>query len=134
MAKHAGKGAVKKAPRSTNPFGRYAAKLLFQFRVDGISPHKPRTCEERIVVFVAVSAKEALDKAKRRGKRSEFSYLNKKNSNVCFEFLGVRELLCLGSVCKRGEVWYDIVKYVISDKRLAGLIPEEKILEAFRNE
>ncbi len=55
---------------TTSKKKRFAAKLLFQFRVmiDG-DPGKMRLCEERIINCFAINAREALRIAKRKGKR-----------------------------------------------------------------
>ena len=47
---------------------RYAAKLLFQYRVEG-EQTTHRLCEERILNFKARSGREALRIAKQRGKQ-----------------------------------------------------------------
>jgi hypothetical protein len=114
---------------------RYAAKLLFQFRVtiDGDSG-KRRTCEERIILFKAVSARKALADAKRRGRMERNHYKNSDGNPVRFEFVGVMELLCLDSVCEDDEVWYDIVDRLLPSERRAAWIPPESELEAIRNE
>ena len=93
---------------------RYAAKLLFQFRVtvDGDSG-KRRTCEERIVVMDAASGKAALARAKRKGKESQYRYDNSEGNPVSFEFIGVMDLLCLDPECEQDEVWYDIVERLL---------------------
>lgn len=110
---------------------RYAAKLLFQFRVrtkagDG----KRRICEERIVNFNARSPSEALRKAKRIGKTSEYDYDNSDGNRVFFEFIGVMDMIKLGSETGPGEVWYDIVNRHTPMERRARLIPQDKSLLA----
>jgi hypothetical protein len=114
---------------------RYAAKLLFQFRVtiDGESG-KRRTCEERIVLFKAVSARKALADAKRRGTTERYHYKNSDGNPVRFEFVGVMELLCLDPECEEDEVWYDIVDRLLPSERRSVLIPPKSDLEAIRNE
>ena len=114
---------------------RYAAKLLFQFRVRvGGSDNKRRLCEEQIVVFRANTAREALKKAKERGKEEEFSYLNDENNKVHFEFIGVVDLLHLGGECREDEVWYQVKEYSEPKERRQKLIPQEKHLSAIANE
>lgn len=78
---------------------RYAAKLLFQYRVivDGDSG-KRRTCEERIILLEANSAPNALRLAKRNGRLSQHQYKNSDGNAVHFEFVGVMELLFLEPV------------------------------------
>ncbi|MEW6302248.1 MAG: DUF4288 domain-containing protein [Verrucomicrobiota bacterium] len=109
---------------------RYAAKLLFQFRVE--SEGKRRLCEERIILVPARSGKAALTKAKRHAKASEFSYKNSDARRVHFEFIGVMDLLHLGPECEPGEVWYDIVEYVQPMERRKKLLPPESKLNAIR--
>lgn len=110
---------------------RHAAKLLFQFRVrtkrgDG----KRRICEERIVNFGARSPGEALQKAKRPGKNSEYDYDNSDGNRVYFEFVGVVDLLKLEQETVPGEVWYDIVNRHTPMERRARLIPPDQNLLA----
>ena len=114
---------------------RYAAKLLFQFRVvtDGVSNSR-RTCEERIVLIPARSAGSALKKAKLAGRKSEHRYRNDEGGSVHFEFVGVLDLLRLGAECETDEVWYDIRDLVRPMERRDALIPSEKDLNAFREE
>jgi hypothetical protein len=114
---------------------RYAAKLLFQFRVivNGESG-KRRTCEERIIVFEAGSAKEALALAKRRARSSQFRYRNTDGNPVRFEFVGVLDLLKLGIECENDEVWYDIIERVLPSERKSKLVPPESWLNAIRLE
>ncbi|MCE5269419.1 MAG: DUF4288 domain-containing protein [Planctomycetaceae bacterium] len=113
---------------------RYAAKLLFQFRVvvNGDSG-KRRLCEERIVILNARSAKSALTKAQREGKRAEHHYENSERNPVFFEFVGVMELLHLGSECDRNEVWYDLRECLSPMERRHLMIPPESELNAIRN-
>lgn len=114
---------------------RYAAKLLFQFRVtvdgdDGVM----RTCEERIVVLRATHAREALARAKRYGRKEQHRYRNSDGNPVRFEFVGVLDLLLLGQECEEDEVWYDIVTRKQPMERAAAILPDEAALNAIRNE
>lgn len=115
--------------------GRYAAKLLFQFRVtidgdDGIM----RTCEERIVVLRATHARDALARAKRYGRKAQHRYRNSDGHPVHFQFVGVLDLLQLGFECDEDEVWYDIVTRKQPMERAASILPDESSLNAIRNE
>ena len=114
---------------------RYAAKLLFQFRVviNGDSA-KRRTCEERIVLFEARTAKQALAAARRRGKSCELEYMNSKGHPVYFEFIGVMDLLELGLEAQADEVWYDIVRRQQPSERRDKLIPPDSELNAIKLE
>lgn len=114
---------------------RYAAKLLFQFRVvvdgnDGVM----RTCEERILVLRAPSARKALAMAKRRGREARGRWRNSDGNPVHFEFVGVLDLLCLDPECDEDEVWYDIVCRKQPMERAADLVPKEADLCAIREE
>ncbi|MEO9594278.1 DUF4288 domain-containing protein [Rhodopirellula bahusiensis] len=114
---------------------RYAAKLLFQFRVDiDGDAGKRRTCEERIVVFIARNATSALAKSKRKGRDSEHNYLNSDGNPVFFEFVGVMDLLKLGLECDPDEVWYDIRERLMPMERRDVFIPAESELNAMRTE
>ena len=113
---------------------RYAAKLLFQFRVTVAGDSgKRRTCEERIIVLNARSAAQALVQAKRCGGSNQYRYKNSDDNPVHFEFVGVMDLLELGPECAAGEVWYDIVTRVRPMERRKKLIPPESELNAVRH-
>ncbi|MBY0526118.1 MAG: DUF4288 domain-containing protein [Gemmataceae bacterium] len=113
---------------------RFAAKLLFQFRVivDGDSG-KRRLCEERIISLDAKSARKALSLAKRRGHKGQYRYKNSDGNPVHFEFVGVMELLCLGAECAEDEVWYDMVEHLLPMERKERLVPPESDLSALRH-
>lgn len=114
---------------------KYSAKLLFQFKVlINRKPGTRRLCEEQIIVLNAQNAKEALVKAKRRGKSSEFKYKNSENNPVHFESVGIMDLLELGPECEKDEVWYDIVERVRPMERKGKLLPPENRLNAIRIE
>ena len=107
---------------------RYAAKLLFQFRVGNDS--KMRICEERTILLKTRSAKEALRQAKRKGRGAQHRYRNDEGEKVRFEFVGVMDLLYLGIECEDGEVWYDIRNRLTPMERKEKLIPKEADLNA----
>jgi hypothetical protein len=110
---------------------RYAAKLMFQFRVVvGGESSKRRTCEDRIILIRAKSATSALLAAKRHGRKSEHSYSNDEGNPVHFEFVGVMDLLELGLECAEDEVWYEIVDRLCPSERRSKLIPPEWKLNA----
>ena len=114
--------------------GRYAAKLLFQFRVvvDGSSGIR-RLCEERIIVFSSKNGATALREAKKRGRGEEHSYKNTDKNWVHFEFVGVLELLGLEPACEPDEVWYEIKQRILPKERRASILPAEHKLSAIRN-
>ena len=105
--------------------------LLFQYRVIvGGKSSLMRTCEKRIVVLTAVSARAALMAAKRRGKAAKFSYKNSDNNPVHFEFIGILDLLKLGAECEADEVWYDIITLKRPKERAKSILPPERKLNA----
>ena len=116
---------------------RYAAKLLFQFRVMiGEDPGARRLCEERIIVFEAPSVEVAIQTARMRGRATEFDYENDDGYQVYFELIGIRDMVFLGVECEDDEVWYDIFEKVrpmenastltMSDERLSCRITGTK--------
>ena len=113
---------------------RFAAKLLFQFRVvvcgeSGVM----RLCEERIVLIRAPSARKALAAAKQRGKRAQHHFTNDSGNDVFFEFVGLMDLLKLGVECDEDEVWYTITQRKLPMERAAAILPAESELCAIRN-
>jgi hypothetical protein len=114
---------------------RFAAKLLFQFRVtvDG-SYGRRRICEERIIIFQARSATQALALAKKKGRNGQYCYMNSDGNPVDFQFIGVMELKKLDPVCEADEVWYEITERLLPMERAKRLIPPEDRLEAIRTE
>jgi hypothetical protein len=112
---------------------RYSAMLLFQFRVVvGGRSSTMRTCEKRLIVFYADSAKAALAWAKRRGKASKYSYKNGEGNPVHFEFVGVLDLLNIGVECEEDEVWYDIISLKTPMERAKNILPPNHKLTAMR--
>jgi hypothetical protein len=117
-------------PRSVLHF---SAKLLFQFRVVAKrTSNRRRVCEERIVTFKAASAEQAWETANRMGRADEFTYRNDSGGTVYFEYVGLLELLHLGSERSgEAEVWYDIVERFEPSERKSRLLPRKAQLQAF---
>jgi hypothetical protein len=107
--------------------------LLFQYRVVvGGKSNLMRTCEKRIIVLTAPSARAALMAAKHRGAAAKFSYKNSDNNPVHFEFVGILDLLELGVECDADEVWYDIITLKRPKERAKSILPPERKLNAIR--
>lgn len=124
-----------RADVSLADMNRYAAKLLFQFRVTvGGGDAKRRLCEERIIVLRSSSARTALAQVKSRGRAAEHVYRNSDGNRVRFEFIGVMELLSLGPECEDDEVWYELKERLLPLERKEALIPAESYLSAVRSE
>src|SRR5687768_9106535 len=103
---------------------RYAAKLLFQFRVDvGGDPGKLRLCEERIINLDARSKRDALREASRRGRAGKHSYKNSDGNKVTFEFVGVMDLMSLGIEAGVDEVWYEMRHRLLPMERRTKILP-----------
>jgi hypothetical protein len=121
--------------KRTKQTNRYAAMLLFQFRVMiDRDPGIRRICEKRLINFRSETAKAALKEAKRRGRAAQYSYRNSDGNKVYFDFIGVQDLLCLGIECEPDEVWYDIVQLMKPMERKNKLIPSESTLNAIKTE
>jgi hypothetical protein len=108
---------------------RFAAKLLFQFRVnvDG-DPGKRRHCEERIINFQARSPRDALKHARRRGRQGEFSYQNTDGNKVSFQFVGVMDLMSLGVEADAEVVWYEFRERLTPMEQRERILPKERDL------
>ena len=121
--------------RAESATGKYGAKLLFQYReMEGKKANKRRLCEQRIVHIDAVSAKEALKLAKRKGKDAQYRFKNIYGNYIYFDFIGVQELLSIGVECEPDEVWYELLDLVNPMERKQKFIPPEKNLTAIRSE
>jgi hypothetical protein len=126
---------MKPSASGRRPERRYAAKLLFQFRVAvGRVSGVRRFCEERILSLTARTARRALASAKRLGKAAEYHYENSDGNPVFFEFIGVMDLLHLGLECQEVEVWYEIKERIAPMERRNRFIPPETELSAIRND
>lgn len=111
---------------------RYAAKLLFQFRVTVAGEDsKRRLCEERIILLRSPSAKAALAQAKRRGRGAQHSYQNSDGNPVRFEFIGVMDLLSLGPECDEDEVWYEMKERLAPFERKDASFPRKMTFAPF---
>lgn len=108
---------------------RYAALLLFQFRVVTAGEvNKRRLCEKRLILLAAPNGRAALRAAKRRGRASRHNYLNGNGGRVNFEFVGVLDLLHLGVECEPDEVWYQMCRLEEPMERRSRLLPAESRL------
>ena len=109
---------------------RYAAKLLFQYRVvhKGVS-NRRRVCEERVVTCAAPNARAALTTFKKMAQSGQQSYLNATGGRVRVEFVGIMEMIRL-FVPDRSLVWYDMVERLVPMERKAELIPSVSDLNA----
>lgn len=114
---------------------RFAAKLLFQFRVhaNGTS-NRRRLCEERIVVFEAPTAELAVKRARSMGTKAQHRYKNNAGGMVDFEFVGILELLSLEPECEEGEVWYELRERVEPKENARRIIPPVSELNAVKRE
>lgn len=110
---------------------RYAAMLLFQFRVitAGVSDKK-RLCEKRLILITAKDGRAALRAAKQRGRKAQYNYLNDEGGRVRFEFIGVLDLLHLGIECEPDEVYYQHCRLTEPMERRGRLIPPDSRLQA----
>ena len=111
---------------------RFAAKLLFQYRVGKKSSSKFRTCEERIILLRERTPFRALAAAKKVGRMSEATYLNDDRVPVVIEFVGVLDLMELGIEAAGDEVWYEIKTMLRPMERKSKLIPPERELSAIK--
>jgi Domain of unknown function (DUF4288) len=113
--------------------GKYAAKLLFQYRiVKKIGYDKKRLCEESIVQFEATAPKDAVRKAKSIGKTWQFKYKNTHGNFVRFEFVGILELRAMGDELEKYQVWYEFKELVEPMERKRKILPNESQLAAIR--
>jgi len=110
---------------------RFAAKLMFQFRVVGKRSDGRRLCEERIFIIDAELPQQALAKAKRRGRKAEHNYRNAYNQTVQYEFVGVMAIVEIDQACDSDEVWYEFRERIRPDARKSRFIPSED--RVFRN-
>jgi hypothetical protein len=93
-----------------------------------------RTVERRIVVFDGFSADNALNLAIKCGRNSELVYDNDAGGKVHLEFVGVEDLMHLGSECADNEVWYEIGTMLLPNERKSSLIPHAEELSAIKLE
>ena len=114
---------------------RYAAMLLFQFRVvTAGASNKRRLCEKRLILLTAPDDKAALRAAKRRGREAQHNYLNGDGGRVRFEFVGVLDLLHLGVECEPDEVYYQLLRLHEPMERRGELLPPESRLQGIAEE
>ena len=112
---------------------RFAAKLLFQFRIAARGTvAKARVVENRIVIVNARNGESAWRLASKIGKNRQFSFLNDDRNPVHFEFIGIRELIGLDPECLPEEVWYSVGTMIRPMERRSSLIPKKSDLLALR--
>jgi hypothetical protein len=111
---------------------RYAANLLFEYRIKEAPSPRP-LCERRIVVFRASGARDAIRRAKRRGRQGEFSYRNADDQTVQIKFIGLIDVIGL-EACEQDEAYYSLrrtsnpVRHVRPDDRLSVVVSESKTI------
>ena len=109
---------------------RYAANLLFEFRIKEAPSTRP-LCEKRIIVFRASGTREAIRRAKRRGKQSELSYPNADDQTVQIRFLGLIDVISLDG-SDEDEAYYSLrritnpARQVRPDAQLSVVVSEHR--------
>jgi hypothetical protein len=84
-------------------------------------------------VFHASDARNAIRRAKRRGKRGEHSYRNASDQTVQIKFIGLIDVISLEE-CEKDEVYYSMrrtsnpMRHVRPDARLSVLASEANVI------
>lgn len=87
----------------TKNMNKYIAKIAFQI-VSGDGKHTPQF-DEQFRIFEAETENEALTKARAKGKEEETSFLNEKQENVSWKYIGVLELLELKDMADGAQIY-----------------------------
>jgi hypothetical protein len=93
----------KDKPKNNNKMNKYIAKIAFQI-VSGEGKHTPQF-DEQFRIFEAKTENEALAKARAKGKEEEISFLNDKQENVSWKYIGVLELLELKDMADGAQIY-----------------------------
>jgi hypothetical protein len=110
---------------------RYAAKLLLAWSPDPVTnSRRSAITEERTLTFDARSATSALRKANALGRSAEVRY----DSGHRLTFVGVVQLLELGSETETGEVWWEFKRRSTDPAKLRRLLTPPHRLWAFTDE
>ena len=105
---------------------------MFQYRVlDAENSHVYRLCEERIVLFRSDKPTNALRDAKKYCKKSEFRFKNDSGRVVCFELVGIMDLIDLDLACEENEVWFEIKKRKLPKETVAVPLDDQLNAIAF---
>jgi hypothetical protein len=111
---------------------RYAANLLFEYRIKEAPSRRP-LCERRIIVLRAAGARNAIRRAKARGKQGEHSYRNADDQTVQIKFIGLVDVIDLDA-CEEDEVYYSLrrtsnpTQHVRPDDRLSAVTSESRVI------
>lgn len=111
---------------------RYAANLLLEYRVNEAPSPRP-LCEKRIIVFRASGARDAVRRAKQRGKKEELSYRNADDQTVQVKFIGLIDVISL-EACEDDEAYYSVrrtsdpSRHVRPDACLSVMASESKVI------
>lgn len=111
---------------------RYAANILLEYRIREAPSARP-LCEKRIVVFRAAGVRDAIRRAKQRGKRSEYSYPNADGQTVQITFIGLIDVISL-EANDEDEAYYSLrrmakpTRHVRADADLSVVLSESKII------
>jgi hypothetical protein len=120
--------------RKTEP-ALYAAKLLYQIKVTHRGRvSKRRVCEERIIVFPAKSADDALRVANKFGRSGNPKWRDS-GRDVAWEFVGLLDLFDGVDIhdprWEPQEVWSTLFEMMRPMERRRQLIPPKRDLKIF---
>jgi len=90
-------------PIKNNKMNKYIAKIAFQI-VSGDGKHTPQF-DEQFRIFEAATENEALAKARTKGKEEETSFLNDRQENVSWKYIGVLELIELKDMADGAQIY-----------------------------
>src|SRR5690242_20485388 len=105
---------------------KYIAKTVFQI-VSGKGDHTPQF-DEQLRIIEAKDEKEALRKAREKGRSKEDSFPNRNNETVSWKFIEVTDLLFLENMNDGAEIYSrieetdDAAQYIYAAKQKARTI------------
>jgi hypothetical protein len=96
---------------------RFAAKVLFQYRVEGRSAKSPTLCELRIIVCEAQSERQAVQAFRRIINSSTCEIANPGAPRVQVRPIGIVDAMELGIEADPNEFWYEFRQITRAMKR-----------------
>lgn len=110
---------------------KYIGKIVFQV-ITGDGKHKPQF-DEQFRIFEAKTEKEALKKARAKGKEEETSFQNESNETVKWKFIGVVELLELQDMADGAQIYSCTEETEDATNYINVIKQKERTLETLSN-
>jgi len=108
---------------------RYIAQLVFNINVQ--HGENKKQFDEQTWVIKAENLEDAFEKAKRKGKEKEISWVNKNNKHISWEFIDVSGLYLLEDTEQEEPIYTNTFENEETDLVLKSIRNKSMIIQSF---